>query len=264
MTIRDLLVHIDPTKSGQARMDYAFGLAEAHKAHVIGIGYSPLGIDRLCEETRKALDDCASAGRRRGLSMETRLIECSIGDLSDEMVLHARHVDLALIGQPEEKNDMAGPQRALFEKLLFFSGRPVLIVPWAGKFDPKPKTVMVAWDASGTATRALADALPILRYAKKVIILVAIGGGQDSSHGDEPGADIALHLARHDIKAEARLIPHGSDISVADLLLSQASDLGAEMMVMGGYHHSRVREFILGGVTRTIVETMTVPVLLSH
>jgi nucleotide-binding universal stress UspA family protein len=263
MTIRDLLVHIDPTKSSQARMDYAFGLAEAHKAHVISIGYSPLGIDKLCEEPRKALDDCASAGRRRDLSMETRLIECSIGDLPDEMVRHARHVDLALIGQPEEKNDMAGPQRALFEKLLFFSGRPVLVVPWAGTFDPKPKIVIVAWDASGTATRALADALPILRHAKKVIILVAIGG-QDSSQGDEPGADIALHLARHDITAEARLIPHGSDISVADLLLSQASDLGAEMMVMGGYHHSRVREFILGGVTRTIVETMTVPVLLSH
>jgi nucleotide-binding universal stress UspA family protein len=263
MTIRDLLVHIDPSESGQARMDYAFGLAEAHKAHVIGVGNSPVGIDKVCDETRTALDDCASAGERRGLSIETRLIECSIGDLPDEMVLHARHVDLTLIGQPEEKDDMAGPQRALFEKLLFDSGRPVLVVPWAGKANPKPKTVLVAWDASGTATRAVADALPILRYAKKVIILVAIGA-QDSSHGDEPGADIALHLARHDIKAEARLIPHGSDISVADLLLSQASDLGAELMVMGGYHHSRVREFILGGVTRTIVETMTVPVLLSH
>jgi len=263
MTIRDLLVHVDPTKTGQARMDYAFGLAEAHEAHVIGVGHSPLGIDKLCKEARKALDDCASAGQRRGLSMETRLIECSIGDLPDEMVLHARHVDLALIGQPEERDDMAGPQRALFEKLLFCSGRPVLVVPWAGKANPKPKTVMVAWDASGTATRALADALPILRHAKKVVLWVAIGGRQ-GSHGDEPGADIALHLARHDIKVEARSITHRSDISVADLLLSQTSDLGAEMIVMGGYHHSRVREFMLGGFTRTIVETMTVPVLLSH
>ena len=88
---------------------------------------------------------------------------------------------------------MAGPQRALFEKLLFCSGRPVLVVPWAGKANPKPKTVMVAWDASGTATRALADALPILRHAKKVVLWVAIGGRQGSHY--EPGR-IALHLAR--------------------------------------------------------------------
>ncbi|ODS01274.1 hypothetical protein AUC69_07130 [Methyloceanibacter superfactus] len=263
MTIKDLLVHVDLSKANPARMDYAFGLAEAHKAHVIGIGHAPLGIDALRNEARETLEKFASTGKRHGLSVETRLIECKIGDLPEELAVHVRYTDLAVIGQPEEKGETAGLQRALLQELLFQSGRPVLIVPWAGTSKPSPKTVMVAWDASGTAARALADALPILTHAKKVVILVAIDD-KPNSHGDEPGADIALHLARHGIDVEVRRIPLGSDVSAADLLLSQASDLGADMMVMGGYHHSRIREAVLGGVTRTIMETMTVPVLMSH
>ncbi len=281
MTIKDLLVHVDLSKAGKARTEYAFGLAEAYRAHVIGVGFSPLGIvpyygapdlvmpvpveyfQSLRDEAKKALDDFMTEGERRGVSVETRLIESSTIDLPDEMTMHARYVDLAVVGQPEQSEGMAGPQHALIEELLFSSGRPVLVVPWAGKGNPAPKTVMVAWDASGTAARALADAMPILKEAKKVVVLVATEGGP-SAHGDEPGADVALHLARHNVEVEARHIPTGSDISVADLLLSQASDIGAEMIVMGGYHHSRVREFIIGGVTRTIIDTMTVPVLMSH
>ena len=94
------------------------------------------------------------------------------------MALHARHADLALIGQPKEEEGMAGPQHALLEELLFHSGRPVLVVPWAGKANPEPRTVIVAWDASGTAARAVADALAILRHAKKVVVLVAMAAGR--------------------------------------------------------------------------------------
>lgn len=281
MTIKDLLVHVDLSKAGKARTEYAFGLAEAYGAHVIGVGFSPLGIvpyygapdlvmpvpveyfQSLRDEAQKALDDFTTVGKRRGLSVETRLIESSTIDLPDEMAMQARYVDVAVVGQPEESEGMAGPQHALIEELLFNSGRPVLVVPWAGKGNPTPKTIMVAWDASGTAARALADAMPILKKAKKVVVLVATGARQ-GAHGDEPGADVALHLARHNVEVEARHIPTGSDISVADLLLSQASDLGVEMIIMGGYHHSRVREYIIGGVTRTIIDTMTVPVLMSH
>lgn len=258
MAIKDLLVTVDLSESGQARIDYALGLAEAHGAHLIGVAYAPHG-----QEAKTALDGFAEASERRGLSAETRLVTCKASDLPDEMALHARHVDMAVIGQPDQGEDGAGPQHALLEELLFDTGRPLLIVPWAGRANPEPKTVMVGWDASGTAARALADALPILRRAKKVVVVVAIGD-RLGDHGEEPGADITLHLARHDIVSEARRIPLGSDVGVADLLLSQAADLGAEMIVMGGYHHSRLRESVLGGVTRTILETMTVPVLMSH
>lgn len=256
MAIKDLLVTVDLSKSGQARVDYAFGLAEAHGAHLVGVAQSPDG-----DEARTALDGFAKTSERRGLSAETRLITCKASDLPGEMALHARHVDMTVIGQPAEGEEDAG--HALLEELLFYTGRPLILVPWAGKPNPEPKTVMVGWDASGTAARALADALPILRRAKDVAVVVAIGD-RLGDHGAEPGADITLHLARHDIESEARRIPLGSDVGVADLLLSQAADLGAEMIVMGGYHHSRLRESVLGGVTRTILETMTVPVLMSH
>lgn len=259
MAIKDLLVPVDLSKTDQGRIDYAFGLAETHGAHVIGVGYSPSG----SADARTALDDFAKAGERRGLSVETRLVTCGAADLPDELALHARYVDLAVLAQPEDRGGSGGSQNAVLEELLFRSGRPLLVVPWAGKPNPEPKTVMVAWDASDTAARALADALPLLRRAKKVAVVVAIGD-RPGAHGDEPGADITLHLARHDIAAEARRIPLGSDIDVASLLLSQAADIGAEMMVMGGYHHSRLRESVLGGVTRSILETMTVPVLMSH
>lgn len=261
MTIKDLLVHVDLAHANGARMSYALGLAEAHKAHIIGVGHSQTGIDTQRDEVRRALENFAEAATRRGISVETRLVVCNAGDLPEEMALHARYADLVVVGQPGD--DSATVQQALLEELIFQSGRPLLVVPWAGKVNPEPKTVMVAWDASGTAARALADALPILKQAKKVIVLVAIDEGRNS-HGDEPGADIALHLARHDIEVEARRIPIGSDIKPADVLLSQVADIGADLMVMGGYHHSRVREYILGGVTRTILETMTVPVLMSH
>jgi nucleotide-binding universal stress UspA family protein len=254
MGIKDLLVTVDLSKSGQARIDYAFGLAEAHGAHLIGVAYA--------QEARTALDGFAKASERRGLSAETRLITCKAANLPDEMALHARHVDVAVIGQPEGE-DGAGPQHALLNALLFFAGRPLLLVPWAGKANPEPKTVMVGWDASGRAARALADALPILRRAEKVVVVVAIGDRR-GDHGEEPGADITLHLARHGIVSEACRIPLGLDVGVADLLLSQATDLGAEMIVMGGYHHSRLRESVLGGVTGTVLKTMTVPVLMSH
>lgn len=262
MAIKDLLIHIDQSGAAKARTDYALALAKAQGARAIGVTHTPAGADTERENAQRTLSHFTLAGERVGLTVEARIIECGAADLPGEITLHAHYTDLAVIGQPgaDGANDT---KTAIFEELLFQSGGPVLVVPWAGQFNPTPRTVMVAWDASGRAARALADALPIMAQADKVIVLIATGD-QDGNHGDDPGADIALHLARHDINVEVRRIPLGTDIHTADLLLSQASDLGAEMIIMGGYNHSRVREFILGGVTRKIMKTMTVPVFMSH
>lgn len=261
MAIKDLLSHVDPSGTTQARTEYALALAKAHGAHAIGVAH--VGADSMREDVRGALNDFTLAGQRLGLTVETRTIECGAADLPRELAFQAHHVDLAVIGQPGGAGVGSARQTAIFEELLFQSGRPVLVLPWAGKANPTPRTVMVAWDSSGRAARALADALPLLRGADKVVVVVATGD-QPGDDGNDPGFDIALHLARHGINVEARCVPLGPDIHTADLLLSQAADLGAEMMIMGGYHHSRVREFILGGVTRKIMKTMTLPVLLSH
>lgn len=263
MAIKDLLIYVDALVDTKQRVDYALGLAEIEGAHVIGVSHAPKGDAMLRDGAVAALSGFARTGERRGVSVETRLIECALTNFPEEITLQARHTDMSVLGQPAADGPFAKPQTAVFEELLFHSGRPVLVVPWAGTADPTPETAIVAWDASGTAARAAADALPLLKLAKKVIVLVAADGEPDD-HGEDPGTDIALHLARHDVNVESRCIPLDPETQTADLLLSQAAELGAGLMVMGGYHHSRIREYILGGVTRTIMRTMTLPVLLSH
>lgn len=264
MAIKDLLIQIDAFTASEARLAYALGIAEAHGAHTIGVAHVPAGVASLRDDAQAALSAFARAGEQRGLTMETRLTECAPGDLAGLLALQARHTDMTVIGQPATDGSQQGRlQTAVYEELLFHSGRPVLVVPWAGRPKPVPQTAIVAWDASSTAARALADALPILRQAGKTVILVATDG-QSTTLGADPGTDIAQHLARHDVDVELRRIPLDPDTKTADLLLSQVADLGADLMVMGGYHHSRMREYILGGVTRTIMKTMTVPILMSH
>ncbi len=143
------------------------------------------------------------------------------------------------------------------------SGRPVLVVPYIGPGKSVATHVLVGWNASREATRAVNDAIPLLQRAKKVTVLAVDPEGGTEGHGEVPSADISLHLARHGIKVEAAQTVTG-DIDVGDALLSRASDLGADLIVVGAYGHSRMREFILGGVTRHLLQHMTVPILISH
>jgi nucleotide-binding universal stress UspA family protein len=147
--------------------------------------------------------------------------------------------------------------------VMLASGRPVLAIPYAGQFEQIGERVLVAWNASREATRAVNDALPLLMGAKAVTILAVNPKHGIEGHGDVPAADIALHLARHGVKAEAAHTI-AKDISEGDALLSYAADLGADLIVAGGYGHSRAREMVFGGATRTLLQEMTVPMLLSH
>jgi nucleotide-binding universal stress UspA family protein len=136
----------------------------------------------------------------------------------------------------------------------------VLVVPFIQKQGAKLERVVVCWDGSRNAARAIADAMPLLHRAKAVDVLIVASEAGKST--DVPGADIGQHLARHGLKVDVKRIT--ADIAVADAILSHAADSGADLLVMGGYGHSRLREFILGGATRHILQTMTVPVLMSH
>ena len=145
--------------------------------------------------------------------------------------------------------------------MLFDSGRPVIFVPFIQKAGLKLDRVMVCWDGSRAATRAIADSLPFLQKAKQVEVVMVAGGKPKSD--EIAGADLGQHLARHGLKVDVKRIT-SPDIDVPSTILSYAADSSADMIVMGGYGHSRLREFVLGGVTRGILETMTVPVLMSH
>jgi len=139
----------------------------------------------------------------------------------------------------------------------------VLVVPYAGTFSAPGQRVLVAWNASPQATRAVNDALPLLARAAKVTILAINPAGGSRGHGEVPGADIALHLARHGVRAEATHV-YADDIEVGDVILSRAADFSADLIVMGAYGHARLREIVLGGATRSLFEHMTAPVFMSH
>jgi nucleotide-binding universal stress UspA family protein len=200
------------------------------------------------------------ATRRAGVSAETRRIETDLGDVPTQFAHIARRLDLSVIGQFEGNRDHRTTNIVL-EAALFESGRPVLIVPFIRKDRLKLDHVMVCWDGSRAAARAVADAMPFLTRSGKTSIVVA--DTQSAKSEDLPGVDIATHLSRHGVNATIERIPV-SRIDVSNAILSYAADTGADLIVMGGYGHSRLREFILGGTTRGMLASMTKPTLMSH
>jgi len=205
------------------------------------------GAFRRRECRRRCYGQAANAQRKRG---RRRL---------DQFGKIARFFDLAVVGQSEPETNAS--EAIIVEAALFDSGRPVIIIPYIQKAPLKLDRVMVCWDGGRAAARAIGDALPLLRRAGSVEVVIVINehGKQDQIEG----ADIGAHLARHGLNIEVKRIPLG-DIDVGDVLLSHAADAEIDFIVMGGYGHSRLREFVLGGVTRSMLRTMTAPVLMSH
>jgi len=176
--------------------------------------------------------------------------------------LQARYSDLVIIGQTDPEHLTPSVSSDFPEYLLMNSGRPLLLIPYAGEFESIGKRPLISWDASRESTRAVTDAIPFLRRADLVQVAIFNPSATPSAHGEQPGADIAQYLSRHGIKVEVSV--HKTKTDIGNALLSLAHDLDSDMLVMGGYGHSRIREMVMGGVTRKILECMTVPVFMSH
>lgn len=285
MALKDLLVHLDPHPRCCVRLGIAAALARRFNASLTGVqsidlppidffhgGSPPLaseGAERVVDQMRAqavaAAGPIETAFRERlridGLTGGYRLVE---GDLPATIALHARYADLTVLGQvnPYEPHEGVGRDATVVTTIMS-SGRPVLAVPFAGDFPSVGERVLVAWNASREAARAVNDALPILEKASMVTVLAVNPRHGINGHGDVPAADIALHLARHGVPAEAAHTV-ANDIPEGEALLSYAADIGADLIVAGAYGHSRARELVFGGVTRTLLGEMTVPVFLSH
>ena len=283
MGLKDILVHLDETRGEAARLSLAVELARRAEAHLAGlfavepISFSALaapgGPDFAAAEAFQKIQEQHRQARlkvgarlaarfkdeadRAGISSEWRIVE---GESATAATLHARYADLAIVGQGDPENPAAAGGVA--QAVLLGSGRPVLVVPFIGAAAIGTR-VLVAWNATREAARAVNDALPLIAEAERVTVLSINPAGGIEGDGDVPAADIAHHLARHGVKAEAAYT-QSEDIGVGDVILSRAADFGADLIVMGGYGHSRTREFVLGGATRTLLQHMTVPVLLSH
>jgi nucleotide-binding universal stress UspA family protein len=168
-----------------------------------------------------------------------------------------------VVGQEDPDGGGTPNAGALLEQALFSSGRPVLVVPFAGRFESLGRRVLIGWNASREAARAVNDALPLIAQAEIATVLAANPRRGLGGHGEEPGADIARHLARHGLKVEVQHVV-APEIAAGDILLNAAAESVADLLVVGAYGHSRLREMVLGGVTRTLLRQMTLPVLLSH
>jgi len=275
--VKDIIVNLSVTKENTVVGQYAVSVAATLQAHLTGIafiydpvvpisgaGYIPAEIIETQRDDNETAAEAAvksfnTAADQAGISAEALMTNAGLAGAGDQFARMARRFDLAIVGQPQP--DISSIEQIIGENTLFESGRPVIIVPYIQKAPFKNDNVMICWDGSRPAARAVADALPIIGKGGRVEIVIVANerGKQDEIEG----ADIGQHLARHGLKVDVHRIS-GGNIDVGDALLSHAADSGADFMVMGGFGHSRLREFILGGVTRSIFEAMTVPVLLSH
>jgi nucleotide-binding universal stress UspA family protein len=180
------------------------------------------------------------------------------------LCLQARYSDLLIIGQDDPDEALLGQGADLPAYAVMNAGRPMFIVPYAGQFDRIGNRVVVAWDGGLQAARAITTALPILKQAQQVQVAMFDPEAGSRAHGELPEADIGLYLVRHGVKVECSRKPAGDDMDIGNALLSHLADCGADLLVMGGYGHSRFREILRGGVTRTILSSMTVPVLMAQ
>ena len=276
--IKDLVVNLMPGAERDPAADYAISVATALDAHLAGVAftYDPVipstvmggGIPADLIEAQRAESMRAAraattrfeaAAKRASLSFDVRTLNASSAGAGDVFARVARRFDLSVVGQAPRETTVL--QDLIIEGALFEAGRPVIVVPYIQKDELKLERAMLCWDGSRAAARAIGDALPFLERAKRVEVVIVAG---DRGKSDEmPGADMGEHLARHGLNVTINRIPAG-EIDVADAILSYAADSSADFVVMGGYGHSRLREFILGGVTRSMLASMTVPVLLSH
>jgi nucleotide-binding universal stress UspA family protein len=275
--IKDIVVSLSVAEGGDFVGDFAISVAAALDSHLTGIAfvYDPIipvaAADYIPSEvieaqqrdseqaTKTALDRFSEAAARAGINAHAAKPPVSYADAGEQFGYIARRFDLAIVGQAEP--DKGAVEEQIAESALFESGRPVVLVPYIQKAPLKLDRVMVCWDGSRAATRAIADAMPLLERAGRVEVVTV---ANDPGKQDEiPGVDMGQHLSRHGLKVDVARFSKGG-IDVADALLSHVADSGTDFIVMGGYGHSRLREFVLGGVTRSILRSMTAPVLMSH
>ncbi len=275
MSLHNILVHVGDDSSCEARIAAACELARRNQADITGlyvrpypvvIPAAPIGgaipvveglsqaFEKACQEGRKKFE---AAVTRAGVTSDWHEAD---GDAAENIAIHTRYADLAVVGQWSPDETPEQQPRDLAALVALSAGRPVLMLPYAGEHALTFERVMLCWDGSREAVRAAHDMLAVLPEGARVDVACI---DPEESEDRDPGADIARHLASHGLKVDAHRMSKG-DISVADALLSASSDLGSDLLVLGAYGHARMREIAFGGTTRAMLANAPVPLLLSH
>jgi nucleotide-binding universal stress UspA family protein len=281
MTYRSLLVLLDQEPLCAARTELAVRLARQHDCHLVGVAptglidlplsaevvaaqaeFSALAWDALRDQAERATDRFRDACVAGGVKSFEAVIDEA--EKAESLVHHAHCSDLTILSQTDPDHPGRRLDHGMVEQVVLQSARPTLVVPYAGRFETVGSSVMVAWDDSREAARALADALPFLRTASAVQV---VSWNESDAQDDDKAlrtriAAVGQWLLWQGVSAEVRV--EKSEVGIADAMLSRAADLGADLIVMGAYGHSRWTERVLGGATRGLLRSMTVPVLMSH
>ncbi|MBV8193388.1 MAG: universal stress protein [Alphaproteobacteria bacterium] len=278
MSYKTILVHCDAGPRLAHRLGVAVELAQRFGARLVGAYVQqPLDVPAFFDGTLPTDDLFASyeaAAKRDEAAARTafdRAVKGSElksewrlgnGYPENELAVQARYADLLVLGQADPEGDVRTPSD-LPESVALSSGRPTFVVPHIGVRAKPGKSVMLCWNASRESARAASDAMPFLAAAEKVTVLVVDAKTSPGGHGAEPGADVARWLAPHGVKATVQR-DVAADSDVGNVILSRAADHDVDLVVMGLYGHSRLREMVLGGASRTLLSSMTIPVLMAH
>lgn len=273
MNYKSMTVCLDSRKDAPERLGFAFKLAKQHEAHLTGmymtyvpvIYYDPYGqwgpimTQWEADEKKKyevAKEEASRQAEKEGVSFEW------VGYRSSERqqaIAHARGYDLTILAQRDTSDNDTDFGNDFYDGFVLKLGRPVLYLPHHHSLPHRFDRIVIAWDGSREATRAISDALPILKRAKQIRVITIAEVSKDESHK----VDIKTYLTRHGLQIELEQL-HSSSVTPAEKLLSRASELKGDLLVMGAYGHHRLTELVLGGTTRAIMKDMTLPVLMSH
>jgi len=279
MSYRTLLVLLDHTPACTTRSRCAMQLAKDLGCHLVGLAptdlvdlpaapraaaslneYAARVWDALREQAERAADTFREACHSAGVGSFEAIFDEA--DKSESLLRHARFSDLTVLTQADPDDPNHALVKDMVESVILYSARPTLVLPCVGRIDSIGSRVLVAWNDSREAARAVLDAMPLLRRAERVEVTT----WHEAANGDEilrPQLDALLHwLARHDVSAASRV--ERSGVPIADAMLTRAADADADLIVMGAYGHARWTERVLGGATRGLLASMTVPVLMSH
>jgi nucleotide-binding universal stress UspA family protein len=274
MTIKDILFSFEIDVTTDVISPYALSFASIFGAHVTAVAVlldmSSTGFvvpelpydvltsarDEAKRRVNEAFGPLSDAASRAGVSAEMKTIEVGVGGREGSFGRFARYFDITLFQQANSDKS----SNTMIEAALFGSGRPVLVVPYIHHEPAKVESILLAWDGSSAVARTLGDAMPMLKLASRVQAVRVVDVTSDDVRA--PDIDIERHLARHSVDVDVLTLKNAGDVT--DTLLSHAADSGADLMIMGGYGHSRFREFVLGGTTRGVLSSMTLPVMMSH
>ncbi len=279
-TYRSILVHLADERRAKPLIAAAMRIGSIGEAHVTGLYVMPsalpsaaiggatgralaeAGIKTFRERGERLRAMFESAAKGLPVKIEWRVLEPGRKPMVEVVVANARASDLIITAQRDpEWEDTAICE--LPAELVLESGRPVLLLPNSWRETAFPRRVTIAWNDRREAARATFDAMPLLRMAEHVRLLWINPEAERIEKGDIPTVQIASALARHGVKVVSA-VAHGSDIAIGDELLNQVSDDGSDLLIMGAYGHTRVRQLLFGGATRHLLRHMTVPLLLSH